>query len=352
MRFDLKPLLLAALLTFSAAPLHAQEVTINAVGDIMLSGSGAQTFREMGYDYPFAAAAGELHKGDISVGNLEAPIAKNGVEFMDKRFRFRMDPKSAGALKRAGFSIVTLANNHIMDFGSAALSQTLQHLDSSGVLHTGAGLSLADARREAVLTVKGVKVAFLAYSITLPTEFYAAPSAPGAAPGYLRYFREDISKAKKSADYVVVSFHWGSECAAAPHPYQTAAAHAAIDAGAAVVLGHHPHVLQGIELYRDGIIFYSLGNFAFGSNSRVADRSMIARITLDKGVKAAELLPLNVLNREVRFQPRLLAGSKGREVIRRVKTLSRPFGTDITDTAGRYLVVLDQACAQGRKKAR
>jgi poly-gamma-glutamate capsule biosynthesis protein CapA/YwtB (metallophosphatase superfamily) len=316
----------------------ARELVLNAVGDIMLAGSAAASLERLGYDYPFAATCAELKKGDMAVGNLEAPIARHGIEFTDKRFRFRTDPRSAGALQRAGFSVLTLANNHMMDFGPSALRETIRHLDGSGILHTGAGETSAAARRPVFVRKKEGNVAFLAYSLTLPEEFYAAADHAGTAPGYAAQVREDIVRAKASADYVVVSFHWGSEGATIPHSYQVRAAHAAIDAGADVVLGHHPHVLQGIERYRKGIIFYSLGNFAFGSRSRTADRSVIARITLDKGVRGVELVPLNVKYSDVRFQPRPLSGQKGRDVIDRLNRISQQFGTVINDTADGFRI--------------
>ena len=319
----------AVLAHLTILPAAAREIVINAVGDIMLAGSATPTFARLGYDYPFAATDAELKRGDLAVGNLEAPIAASGDEFTGKRFRFHAAPQSAAALKRAGFSVVTLANNHMMDFGKQALLETLSHLDRNGILHAGAGPSLVAARQQALFQVKGARIAFLAYSLTYPKEFYATRAHAGTAPGYSGYFKKDIAQAKASADYVVVSFHWGSEGATSPSPYQTAAAHAAVNAGADVVLGHHPHVLQGIERYKKGIILYSLGNFAFGSLSRATSRSVIARITLDNGVKGVELVPLNVCNCEVRFQPRPLKGKEGELVIARLNRLSREMGTVI-----------------------
>jgi len=319
-------------------PARAQEIVINAVGDVMLAGSGAATFQRLGYDYPFAATAAELRKGDIAVGNLEAPIALGGTEFMFKKFRFRADPQCAPALKRAGFSVLTLANNHIMDFGEPALLETIHNLDTNGILSAGAGKTLTAARQKTVLQVKGAKVAFLAYSVTLPAEFFAAADHSGTAPGYPLYYKEDIAQAKASANYVIVSFHWGLEGSSMPHLSQVATAHSAIDAGADVVLGHHPHVLQGIERYKKGIIFYSLGNFVFGSLSPSANRSIIARITLDDGIKAVELVPLNVLNSEVRFQPKPLKGKRRKAVIEHLNLISREMGTLIVGDGSRYLV--------------
>lgn len=339
MPHTIKLLLALALLGVPVAA-QAEEIVINAVGDIMLAGRGATTYAQQGYGYPFAATAATLKNGDLAIANLEAPITRRGREFTAKRFRFRGSPAIAPALRQAGFTVLTLANNHMLDFGAEGLRETISHLDRHGILHTGAGADLAAARQEALLTVKGKRIAFLAYSLTLPKEFYATGERAGTAPGYAAYYQADIARARAAADYVVVSFHWGEEMATAPKPYQVTAAHRAIDAGADLVLGHHPHVLQGIERYRNGVILYSLGNFAFDSLSPGADRSVIARITLADGVKEVELIPLNVLNREVRFQPQLLAGRRGKAVAEHVERLSRELGTRVVSDGGRYLVNL------------
>lgn len=324
----------------AAAPFRsaARPVVLHAVGDIMLAGSGTATFARTGYDYAFAATARELRRADIALGNLEAPLTVRGEEFKGKKFRFRASPKAAAAMKRAGFSVVTLANNHIMDFGETGLLDTIRGLDREHLHCAGAGNNLAMARRPAVVERNGAKVAFLAYSLTQPLEFFAGESRAGTAPGYSRYFREDIIKARSAADYVVVSFHWGGEGLSAPRQYQVEAARSAIDAGADVIIGHHPHVLQGIERYGRGVIFYSLGNFAFGSMSRHAASSVMARITLDGGVREVEVLPLNVLNAEVRFQPEIMKGARGKKVVADLNALSRQLMTRIVAEGGRYLV--------------
>lgn len=328
------------LLLFPAASM-AEPVIINAVGDIMLAGSASSFFSRTGYDYPFAATSAILRRGDLVIGNLESPITRSGEEFKGKRFRFKTDPAAAEALQHAGFTHLSLANNHMLDFGSEGLRETIATLDRVGITHAGAGHDLGSARQESIATVRGVKIALLAYSLTYPTEFFAGSDRAGTAPGYENYYRADIAKAKKSADYVVVSFHWGSECANFPKNYQKNTARRAIDAGADVVLGHHPHVLQGIEYYKNGVIFYSLGNFAFASRSRKADRSMIARITLDQGISAVEVIPLNVLYREVKYQPQQLTGTGGDVVAERLGRLSADMGTVISASDGRYLVERD-----------
>lgn len=338
----------AALLLSVPLVAHAEKVTLSAVGDIMLAGSGAATFARDGFQYPFAATSQELRRADISIGNLEAPLSSGGNEFAGKKFRFRVNPKAAGALKRAGFSVLTLANNHIMDFGARGLRETLASLDRQNISYAGAGEDIEAARKPALLERNGKKVAFLSYSLTQPVEFFAGEKRAGAAPGYSRYFQEDIRKARSSADYVVVSFHWGAERAVYPKSYQTEAARRAVDAGADLVIGHHPHVLQGVERYRGGLILYSLGNFAFGSLSRHAETSVMARIVLDGGVREVELIPLNVRNTEVRFQPTVLRGKRGLEVISRLNALSRQWNTAVISDGGRFLVKLDASALHPR----
>ncbi len=335
-------LIILMLLLALPTAVAAEPVVINAVGDIMLAGSGAPLFRRVGFDYPFKEISPLLLQGDLNIGNLESPITRGGNEFLDKKFRFRTDPGATAALQRAGFNHLTLANNHILDFGTTGLEDTISALDSVGITHAGAGLDLARARQERIVTVKGARIALLAYSLTYPAEFYATADRGGTAPGYADYYRADIARARKSADYVIVSFHWGVECADLPRDYQKVAAHRAIDAGADVVLGHHPHVLQGIEYYKGGVVFYSLGNFAFASRSRKADRSMVARITLDRGVSMVEVIPLNVLYSQVKYQPRPLSAAGGDEVIGRLRRLSAGMGTVFAEANGRYLVKRDE----------
>jgi poly-gamma-glutamate synthesis protein (capsule biosynthesis protein) len=317
----------------------AEEIVINAVGDIMLAGRWTAALRKAGYDYPFGGIKAELARGDINLANLESPLARCGTEFSSKKFRFRAEPEVARALRSASFNLVTLANNHSMDFGWPALAETRRHLGAAGIAWIGAGENLDEARQMALYTIKGKKIAFLGYSLTQPIEFFANRTRPGTAPGYANLVTADVANARKQSDYVIVSFHWGREASGTVQPYQRDTAHRAIEAGADVIIGHHPHVLQGIERYKGGIIFYSLGNFTFASKSTTADVSAIVRLRLNNGQREAELLPLDVLHRRVGFQPRLLSGAKGSAVIEKINQLSRPFKTEIRAQDGRYTLV-------------
>ncbi|MDD2539772.1 MAG: CapA family protein [Desulfuromonadaceae bacterium] len=328
--------LIAVVLTCHPLQLHAEEIIINAVGDVMLAGRWAPILSRNGYDYPFRGIRKELIAGDINFANLESPIAEGGHEFTEKKFRFRADTQVAKAISAAGFNLVTLANNHSMDFGGEALAETIHHLSDNGVAWIGAGENLSEARKMALYTIKGKKIAFLGYSLTQPVIFFAGPHRPGTAPGYESMVTADIINARTHADYVIVSFHWGKEATGTVQSYQRNIAHKAIEAGATVIIGHHPHILQGIEHYKNGIIFYSLGNFTFASKSTVADVSVIVRLKLADGHQEAEILPIDVLYRRVGFQPHLLTGEEGAAVIKKLNALSHPFKTEIQTRNGIY----------------
>ena len=319
-------------------PLHADEIVINAAGDIMLAGRWVPLLRQKGYDHPFKSVKKVLATGSINFANLESPISAGGREYSEKKFRFRAEPAVAKALRNAGFNLVTLANNHSMDFGAEALAETLQHLSDNGIASIGAGENLSEARKMALYSIKGKKIAFLAFSLTQPAEFFARQDRPGTAPGYEKLVTADVAGARGQADYVIVSFHWGKESSETVQQYQRTAAHRAIEAGADVIIGHHPHVLQGVERYRNGIIFYSLGNFAFASNNTTADVSAMIRLRFAENRREAEILPLDVLNRRVHFQPQLLTGAKGAAVIEKLNRLSEAFDTRIQSKEGRYII--------------
>lgn len=305
-----------------AAPACAR---IAAVGDIMLGGSAA-AYMQDGFDYAFAATKSYLQNADITIGNLETALTEQDNDWVDKQYRFRNPPALAHALAKAGFDLVSLANNHSMDFGPDGLADTLSALDKAGVKVHGAGFSMAEARKPVLVTLaNGLTIAFLAYSNTFPEQFWATEEAPGTAFGRKEHVIEDVTKAKAQADRVVVSFHWGREKMQELRGYQPLLAHAAIDAGASLVLGHHPHILQGIERYNDGLVLYSLGNFAFGSFSRAATTSALAQITLCDNKQAADfqLQPLNVSNHEVFFQPKVVTGEA---VLEELQAMSGPLG--------------------------
>lgn len=285
---------------------QGQNVAINlvAVGDIMLSRNvGQKMVKHQDYFYPFAATASLLQKADIVFGNLESPLLA-GPPVNSPSMIFRADPECAPALARAGFNVLSLANNHIMNQGTKGLVHTLELLSENKIAAIGAGRNAAEAHQAQIIEQKGIKVAFLAY--VYPGNPEATENAAGAASMTAEQAQKDITQARKEADLVVVSMHAGSEYTRYPNETQKSFAHAVIDAGADLVIGHHPHWYQITEKYKDKYIIYSLGNFVFDQMwSEETREGMMASIYMDKeGVQGIEFLPMKIFDYS---QPRFVS---------------------------------------------
>ncbi|NTV52434.1 MAG: CapA family protein, partial [Candidatus Firestonebacteria bacterium] len=274
-----------------------------------------------------------FRKADVGLVNLESPISARGKVIKGKKFTFRSQPSAAPALHRAGITAVSLANNHILDYGPPALADTLQALDAAGVAHAGAGKNLAASRRPAVITLPGGQImAILSFSLTFPESYWATGAKPGTTPGDISLVQADVNSANAWATVVVVCFHWGGELISEPRPYQIDLGHAAIDAGAALVVGTHPHILQGVEWYHAGVILYSLGNLAFGGGqSRDAVQSALVQVVFSSSGEAESVRArgLSVDNLRTRFQPTPLTGVENLAWLQTFGALSRAWGTKI-----------------------
>lgn len=327
-------LLIATIGSAEAPPVPASPSSfrLTTVGDIYLGGPFQHRIIS-DPSFPFLEVQSILSETDVLVGNLEVALSLKGKPWLEKIYLLRSDPRSVHALKNAGFDGVSLANNHMMDYGTEALGETLRVLAQNGISYVGAGRNLTEARKPAIIRKNGHTIAMLAYNNTFPLEFNAGPSRPGTAPGKPRYILEDIKSAKAIADWVIVSFHWGEERSEWPKEYQETFAHKCIDAGATVVFGHHPHVLQGIERYKNGLIAYSLGNFSFASWSKNVSDSIILQMELDaSGVRRGFIYPVNINNYEVGGQTRLRHGEDSRRVLRYLQIISSPWNTTIQIT--------------------
>lgn len=220
--------------------------------------------------YPFAAMGEELTGADFTIGNFESALGDIGTPQEGKSFPFQAPPGAAEALALGGFDLVSLANNHAMDYGPEALLQGLELLETAGVATVGAGVDRAAARAPYIVIVNGQRLAFLAY-VNVPVEvggfdvamWEATTTSPGLAWGRAAEIAADIAAVQPHVDHVIVLLHSGLEYVRFPGDIQRELARAAIDAGAALVVGHHAHILQGIERYEGGVIAYGLGNFAF-----------------------------------------------------------------------------------------
>ncbi|MEE8337130.1 MAG: CapA family protein [Dehalococcoidia bacterium] len=242
------------------SPAPAPTITIAAVGDLMFARDVTTLMQQHGAAYPFERVLPLFAGADLLIGNLEGTFTDRG-EALDKYYTFRTPPALAETLRLAGFDAVSLANNHSYDFGLTGLKDTLDALAAAGVTSFGAGLNRERAYLPAVLGVDGITVALLGFDDIGETRFAEGDGA-GVARASLTN-EPEIALAATWADYVIVSLHAGTEYSPEPTSWQRALARNAIDAGADVVIGHHPHVLQPWERYNGGLIIYSLGNFVF-----------------------------------------------------------------------------------------
>lgn len=243
----------------------SKDVTIHFVGDIQFSGKVAELLEKNGYDYPFAKLGSMFQNDDLTIGNLETPVTHGGTGAADKTYVYKSSPKALQAMSAAGFDAVNLANNHILDQGVEGLVDTLTYLNDYGIAHAGAGMNGTEAYEPAYFERKGMKIALLGFSRVVPVASWKADgNRAGVAEAYdsTRAIAA-IQSARKKADLVIVVAHWGEERVSTPNADQTRLAHEFVDAGADLIIGGHPHVLQGLEYYKGKWIAYSTGNFIF-----------------------------------------------------------------------------------------
>lgn len=287
---------LAPALAAELAPLPT--IRLAAVGDINFDRSPAYIIQTTGdLAYPLSRVSHIFEAADYTVGNLESALGDIG-EPQAKRYPFRSPPEAAEALAIGGVDLVSLANNHGMDYGPEALLQGIDLLHTAGVATVGAGANDAAAHAPHVAEIGGLRVAFLGY-VHVPVEavthfdtagWTATADAPGLAWADPERVRADVAAIRPEVDLVVVILHSGYEYIEEPSEPQVAAARAAVDAGADLVVGHHAHILQGIHRYNDGVIAYGLGNFLF--NIEGPPETAILNVWLDRnGVRQLEIIP-------------------------------------------------------------
>jgi poly-gamma-glutamate synthesis protein (capsule biosynthesis protein) len=281
--WDVHGWLLHPIRQFSAAHLAAQLLRdrhveqpprlsrIVAVGDIMLARTVGRAIRHGPEPlYPFTHTSQMFHSADLVMGNLECAISLRGQPMPNKEYTFRAHPSAVERLRAAGFGLLSLANNHSMDYGPDALKDTLAYLHQAGIKTVGAGRNSGEASRLQIMTLQdGTRIGVLGYTLVVPTDFPAYRRSPGvrATEPDARFIKR-IRAAKHACDLLILQFHWGKEYVAAPNDWQRHVAHQSIDAGADLVIGHHPHWIQSVEFYKGKFIAYSLGNFVFDMDHR------------------------------------------------------------------------------------
>ena len=262
------------------------------VGDVLLSDHVLAAYQKGGGISGVLDAGFQNHiaESDFFIANEEFPFSERGSAAADKQFTFRLPPQKVSILKEMQIDLVTLANNHTLDFGTDALVDTLDTLDAVGILRMGAGRTLAEAKQPVIVELSGKKVGFLAASRVIPeVSWNASSTKPGLFTTYdPTSLLEEIGKLRSQCDYLVVYVHWGIERDERPQEYQRSLGKQYIDAGADLVVGSHPHVLQGLEYYKGKPIVYSLGNFVFGSS---IPRTALLEVDWDGTDASLRLIP-------------------------------------------------------------
>ncbi|WP_047151756.1 CapA family protein [Aneurinibacillus tyrosinisolvens] len=330
-----------------------------------------------------------LRQADLSIANLELPLTTSEFE-ADKAITLKAHPCIAPSLLDGGVNVVNIANNHAVDFGVEGLFESIEVVEASGVAVVGGGKDLEAAAKPAIIEIDGLRVAILGFCSALPTGYAAGPTRPGIAPirAHARFFIDNItldeqpgmspwvettvnlndqefackqiSSAKADADLVIVNMHWGIPngwCASFQGPladYQQPLAHSLIDAGADIILGHHPHVIHGIEKYKDGLIAYSLGNFLFhsmGDDKKTeltvviyppykvdslltgeAREAIIIELDIDeKKMTEVRFLPIHM---NAKGDPEFLDEEDSKRVLKRLEQHSLEFGLKIPTEKG------------------
>lgn len=341
--------------------------TIGLAGDLMLRrplASDAFTRRP-----GLATVRQAIRAGDLMIANLEMPLSRRGYR-VPKHSNLRSDPEVIWSVRALGVHVVTLANNHLMDYGPEAMLDTLAACDEAEIAHCGAGHDVEAALQPAWLTVQGTRIAVLSLASTLPVEADAGPGKPGIAPLRVRFSFEvetnllaeqpgtvppvrswpdpiDLARvcqqvhlARREADLVIVGIHWGVP----PHwlspylgllaEYQQPVAHALVEAGAHVVAGHHSHCLHPIEWYHGAPIFYSLGNFLFEDPPAFMEpESLLVRLK-PGSPPLVELVPL-LLDRD--GFPAVAHGREAERVIEKLQALSTGYACVIAEDSGGWV---------------
>ena len=285
------------------------------LGDMMLD-RGVRNSVVKNFNNDYSALFGKvkdlsdtMKKSDITFANLEGPASDQGAD-LKNLYSFRMNPGIVPALKGSGISIVSIANNHVGDWGRPAYRDTLGRLAENEILYTGGGYTSIEAEKPAIIEKYGMKIGFLGFSDVGPNWMEASIENSGLLLANNPRFDEIVQNASKQVDYLVVSFHFGDEYKTIHNKRQEYLAHKAVDAGAKIVIGHHPHVVQDTEVYKNSFIAYSLGNFIFDQKFSVATmQGMLLNIKLNKDGNMTIRKDIVKLNSA--FQPDSL--TKGKE---------------------------------------
>lgn len=272
---------------------QTQQTTLLFAGDVLISSRIQNYYNAEGVERIVSdALLQEMLGADVLMLNNEFPFSSRGTPMEEKQFTFQCEPKYVSILQELGVDVVSLANNHTLDYGRDALSDTFVTLDDAGILYAGAGETKERAEEVQIVELNGKKFGFIAASRVIPvTSWDVRNQTPGLFTAYDdTRLVEVVAEAKKECDFVTVFLHWGVEYDAYPQEYQRTTAGNCFDAGADLVIGAHTHCLQGIEFMDGKPVYYSLGNYIFGDS---VEKSAAVKVTIaEDNTVTYELLPV------------------------------------------------------------
>ncbi len=303
----------------SSSRVQDVEFELAAGGDVMLSRHVGTKIRESGdYAMPFRKITDIFSQADIAFVNLEAPFHDQG-DYVTEGMVFKTEPEYVEGLNLAGIDMVSLANNHMRNRGRSGLIYTMDYLAGKGIEYSGAGKNFSEAHSFKTIIIKDLKIAFLSYTYSDGNDFTSSVGAedPDVAFMDVAQMIKDVKWAKENNDVVVVSMHAGIEYKSYPNQQQQEFAKAAIDNGAELILGHHPHVVQTTEKYNDGYIIYSMGNLVFDQMwSEETREGVIAKCKfINKDIREIEFIPIIIENYS---QPRLAVNDESAKILDRM----------------------------------
>jgi len=311
----------------SPTPTGPAAVTVTAGGDVIGGFGVSGVVGSMGSGL-FRSIASFFKSSDFGFVNLESPLTYGGDQQGWKDVVIKGNPALAPAMAKSGINVVTMANNHAGDMGDSGLLDSFKYCKKAGITVVGAGKSLKTAQAGAVLNTDGARTAFLGFSDVLPVGYPATSTSPGTSPGRanINAVKANIRAAAKKADYVFVAWHWNFEYKRAPSYLESSEGKAAIDAGADIVFAHHPHLLDGVQVYHGGLICYSLGNLVFSGFAGETAQTMLVKAKVTPHAIDAKLIPVQISGSGV---PTVATGSTGLSILQRVKSLSAALGTSV-----------------------
>lgn len=318
------------LLVLSISGTAYSQVSFCAVGDILLDRGVRTMIKKNNVYYPFSNIAHYIQEKDLAFCNIECPVVHKSEGFpINKQYSFRADTEYIRGLIYAGFNIASVANNHTMDYGKSGFIKTIENLEKDSIWTVGGGMNQRESFQPLLIEKNGETFAIFAMLEFLLEGTVYNENKPYPALGNIDRLCQEISKIQGDIDNIIVSFHWGKEGSFLPTSRQIDYAHKVIDAGADLVLGHHPHVLQSVETYKQKLIVYSLGNFIFDNIGLHQNQSVIFSCTFHNGhIINPAFIPIQIHN----CQPSIANREQSVHIFNHLSKISKPFHTVLQKT--------------------